>query len=118
MRYPVGSYKDMKTGNREMPLISRPPLLEMLLKDEINPKKRRTDEIENFLKNAREQLERCDLSTKRSIANQMVTYINMAKETFHDSMKTVEDDIERAIILMQEETLDAMDKTLLPYLPH
>ena len=81
----------------------------MLLKDEINPKKRRTDEIENILKNAREQLERCDLSTKRSIANQMVTYINMAKETFHDSMKTVEDDIERAIILMQEETLDAMD---------
>ena len=81
----------------------------MLLKDEINPKKRRTDEIENILKNAREQLERCDLSTKRSIANQMMTYINMAKETFHDSMKTVEDDIERAIILMQEETLDAMD---------
>ena len=81
----------------------------MLPKDEINPKKRRTDEIENILKNAREQLERCDLSTKRSIANQMVTYINMAKETFHDSMKTVEDDIERAIILMQEETLDAMD---------
>ena len=80
-----------------------------LLTDEISPKKRRRNEIENVLKNAREQLERSDMSTKRSIANQMMTYINMAKETFHESMKTVEDDIERAIILMQEETLDAMD---------
>ena len=80
-----------------------------LLKDEINPKKRRVDEIENVLKIAREQLERCDLATKRSIANQMMTYINMAKETFHENMKTVEDDIERAIVLMQEETLDSLD---------
>jgi len=41
VRYPVGSYKDMKTGNREMPLISRPPLLEMLLKDEIRKERNR-----------------------------------------------------------------------------
>ena len=80
-----------------------------LLKDEINPKRRRVEDIENILKNAREQLERCDLAAKRSIANQMMTYINMAKETFHENMKTVEDDIERAIILMQDETIISLD---------
>ena len=34
-RYPVGSYKDKFTGEREMPSLARPTLLEMLLKDEI-----------------------------------------------------------------------------------
>jgi len=35
VRYPVGSYKNKFTGEREMPNLARPTLLEMLLKDEI-----------------------------------------------------------------------------------
>ena len=41
VRYPVNSYKDFRTGNREMPALHRPALLEMLLKDEIRQERNR-----------------------------------------------------------------------------
>jgi hypothetical protein len=41
VRYPVGSYKCHKTGEREMPQLARPSLLEMLLKDEIREERNR-----------------------------------------------------------------------------
>jgi len=41
VRYPVNSYKDQRTGNREMPALHRPALLEMLLKDEIRQERNR-----------------------------------------------------------------------------
>ena len=49
------------------------------MKEEINPKRRRVEDMENILRNAREQLECCDEAAKRSIENQMETYMNMAR---------------------------------------
>ena len=74
-----------------------------------SPKRRKIIEMEDILRNARERLERCNLAAKRSIENQMETYMSMARETFHSSMRTIEEDIERAIICMQEDTTSTID---------
>ena len=39
----------------------------------------------------------------------METYMTMAREMFHSSMKAIEEDIERAIICMQDDTTSTMD---------
>jgi len=48
-RYPVGSYKDKFTGEREMHSLARPTLLEMLLKDEIRKERNQILQALHFI---------------------------------------------------------------------
>ena len=48
-RYPVGSWKDKFTGERVMPSLARPTLLEMLLKDEIRKERNQILQALHFI---------------------------------------------------------------------